>query len=117
MDHCPTGISRVLKNTRVAQAVQKGSDARRAKTEERGVYRNTLSDEVCSATQQMSLFQQPVSIVHCFNHVFAHYQQLCRRAAGTYAMEAGSAIGDSPLRLEKSAGVFVYGHSNMTNWS
>jgi DNA helicase II / ATP-dependent DNA helicase PcrA len=40
------------------QAVQKWSDARRAKTEERGVYGNTLSDEVCSATQQMSVFQQ-----------------------------------------------------------
>ena len=29
------------------------------KLQERGVYRNTLSDEVCSATQQMSVFQQP----------------------------------------------------------
>ena len=27
------------------------------KTESRGVYRNTLSDEVCSATQQMSIFE------------------------------------------------------------
>jgi hypothetical protein len=53
------GYSRVLKNTPIGQAVQKWSDARRAKTEERVVYRNTLSDEVCSATQQMNVFQQP----------------------------------------------------------
>jgi hypothetical protein len=45
----------------MGQAVQKWSDARRAKTEERGVYQNTPSDEVCSATQQMSVFQQPVN--------------------------------------------------------
>jgi activator of 2-hydroxyglutaryl-CoA dehydratase/predicted nucleotide-binding protein (sugar kinase/HSP70/actin superfamily) len=50
---------RVLKTTREGQAVQNCSDARRAKTEERGVYRNTVSDEVCCATQQMSVFQQP----------------------------------------------------------
>jgi hypothetical protein len=48
-----------LNETFLGQAVQKCLDARRAKTEERGVYRNTLSDEVCSATQQMSIFQQP----------------------------------------------------------
>jgi hypothetical protein len=41
------------------QAIQKWLDARRAKTEERGVYGNTSSDEVCGATQQMSVFQQP----------------------------------------------------------
>jgi len=41
------------------QAVQKCLDARRAKTEEQDVYGNTLSDEVYSATQQMSVFQQP----------------------------------------------------------
>jgi len=41
------------------QAVQKCSDARRARTEEQGVYGNTLSDEGCSGTQQMSVFQQP----------------------------------------------------------
>jgi len=29
------------------------------KTEPRGVYRYTLSGAVCSATQQMSVFQQP----------------------------------------------------------
>jgi hypothetical protein len=29
------------------------------KTESRGVYRYTLSGAVCSATQQMSVFQQP----------------------------------------------------------
>jgi hypothetical protein len=29
------------------------------KTEPRGVYGNTLSGVVCSATQQMSVFQQP----------------------------------------------------------
>jgi bisphosphoglycerate-dependent phosphoglycerate mutase len=53
------GANGVLKNTPLWQAVQKCSDARRAKTEERGVYGNTSSDEVCSATQQMSVFQQP----------------------------------------------------------
>ena len=52
------GANGVLKNTPLWQAVQKCSDARRAKTEERGVYGNTSSDEVCSATQQMSVFQQ-----------------------------------------------------------
>jgi hypothetical protein len=52
--------SRVLKKTFLGQAVQKCLDARHAKTEERGVYKNTLSDKVCSATQQMSVFQQPV---------------------------------------------------------
>jgi hypothetical protein len=31
------------------------------KHQERGVYRNTLSDEVCSATPQMTVFQQPAS--------------------------------------------------------
>jgi hypothetical protein len=36
-------------------AVQKCSEARRAKTESRGVYGNTLSGAVCSATQQMSV--------------------------------------------------------------
>jgi hypothetical protein len=53
-------LSGVLKNIQMGQAVQKCSDARRAKTEERGVYGNTSSDEVCSTTQQMSVFQQPV---------------------------------------------------------
>jgi hypothetical protein len=53
-------FNRVLKNILTGQAVQKRSDARRAKTEERGVYRNTSSDEACSATQQMTVFQQPV---------------------------------------------------------
>ena len=41
------------------KAVQKCLDARRARTVLRGVYRYTLSDAVCSATQQMSVFQQP----------------------------------------------------------
>ncbi len=41
------------------EAVQKCSDARRAKTESRDVYINTLSDDVCSATPQMGVFQQP----------------------------------------------------------
>jgi hypothetical protein len=53
-------FNRVLKNILTGQAVQKRLDARRAKTEERGVYGDTSSDEVCSATQQMSVFQQPV---------------------------------------------------------
>jgi len=53
------GANGVLKNTPLRQAFQKCSDARRAITEERGVYGNTSSDEVCSATQQMSVFQQP----------------------------------------------------------
>lgn len=42
----------------VRQAVQKRSDARRAKAEEQGVYGNTSSDEECSATQQGGVFQQ-----------------------------------------------------------
>ena len=50
---------RVLKNSLFGQDVQKRPDARRARTEERGVYRNTSSDEVCSATQQRCVFQQP----------------------------------------------------------
>jgi PLP dependent protein len=47
------------------EAVQKCSVARRAKTESGDVYSNTLSDDVCSATPQMSIhvpfrvFQQP----------------------------------------------------------
>jgi hypothetical protein len=36
------------------------------KTEPRGVYRYTLSGAVCSATQQMSVFQQPI-IPYFFN--------------------------------------------------
>jgi hypothetical protein len=43
---------------RYGQGVQKRLDARRAKTVERGVYGNTSSEQVCSATQQMSVFQQ-----------------------------------------------------------
>ena len=39
--------------------VQKRLDARRSKTEARGVYGNTLSVSACRATQQMRVFQQP----------------------------------------------------------
>ena len=35
------------------------SNARRAKNEPRGVYLHTLSGTVCSATQQISVFEQP----------------------------------------------------------
>jgi len=35
--------------------VQKCSDAKRTKNESRGVYKNTLSGAVCSATRQMSV--------------------------------------------------------------
>jgi hypothetical protein len=45
-------------NKDIKKTVQKCSDARRAKTEPRGVYGYTLSGAVCSATQQMSVFQQ-----------------------------------------------------------
>jgi PLP dependent protein len=48
-----------IKNSTSSAAVQKCLDARRAKTESRGVYENTSSDDVCGATQQMSVFQQP----------------------------------------------------------
>jgi hypothetical protein len=48
-------FGKVLKNIQMGQAVQKCSDARRTKAEERGVYGNTSSDEVYSATQQMSV--------------------------------------------------------------
>jgi hypothetical protein len=49
------------------------SGARRAKTELRGVYEYTLSDEGCSATPQtpsprkrgMSVFQQPTLLDYC----------------------------------------------------
>jgi len=41
----------------VEQAVQKWPYARRAKTESRGVYRNTLSDAGCSATQQVAVLE------------------------------------------------------------
>jgi hypothetical protein len=44
--------------TRSTGTVQKCSDARRAKSEPRGVYRHTSSGAVCSATQQVSFFQQ-----------------------------------------------------------
>jgi len=40
-------------------AVQKWSLQGAQKTEPRGVYGYTLSGAVCSATQQMSVFQQP----------------------------------------------------------
>jgi hypothetical protein len=49
-------IGRVLQKIQIVQAVQKWSEARRAKTEERGIYGNTSRDAVCSATQQMSVF-------------------------------------------------------------
>ena len=54
-----TFVSRLLKKHPDGRAVQKCTDARRAKTEERGVHRNTSSDEICSATLQTSVFQQP----------------------------------------------------------
>ena len=38
------------------------------KTEPRGVYGYTLSGAICSATQQMSVFQQPI-ISYFFNLV------------------------------------------------
>jgi Tfp pilus assembly protein PilV len=63
--------SRGLKNTLLRQAVQKRSDARRARTEERVVYGNTSSDEVCSATQQMSVFQRPERGVTLIESVIA----------------------------------------------
>jgi uncharacterized protein len=55
----------MLKNSLLMQAVQKRLDARRAKTEERGVYGYTLSDEGCGATQQMSVFQQLAGTSSC----------------------------------------------------
>jgi hypothetical protein len=39
------------------ETVQKRSNARRARTGLRGVYKYTLSDAVCSTTQQVSIFQ------------------------------------------------------------
>jgi PLP dependent protein len=51
------------------EGVQKWSDARRTRTESRGVYGNTLSDAVGSATQQMSVFQQPLQW-----HMIGHLQ-------------------------------------------
>jgi hypothetical protein len=42
------------------------------KTEPRGVYGYTLSGAVCSATQQMSVFQQPHSACY-FISISKHY--------------------------------------------
>jgi adenylylsulfate kinase-like enzyme len=42
------------------------------KTEPRGVYEYTLSGAVCSATQQMSVFQQPHSACY-FISISKHY--------------------------------------------
>lgn len=53
----PLEPGRVLKNIREEQAVQKGSDAKRTRPEERGVDGNTLSDEGRSATPQMALLE------------------------------------------------------------
>lgn len=49
----PKGCSNALKGTKEC------SDARRARIVSRGVCYNTLSGAVCSATQQMRVFQQP----------------------------------------------------------
>jgi hypothetical protein len=44
--------------TFVLQAVQKGLEARRARSEQRSVLKTYVSSEIRSATQNMSLFQQ-----------------------------------------------------------
>ena len=65
MKICPPSTKRfnaAMKNTAVLRAVHKRSGTRRVKTESRGVYRNTSSDEVCSVTPQMRVFQRPVSV-------------------------------------------------------
>jgi anaerobic magnesium-protoporphyrin IX monomethyl ester cyclase len=52
----------VPKKGSIVQADQKRSDARRAKIEERVVYGNTSSNEVCGATQQTGVFHRPVRV-------------------------------------------------------
>jgi hypothetical protein len=47
------------KNALVGRLFKNGLYARRAITAARDVTSNTLSDEVCSATPQMAVFQQP----------------------------------------------------------
>jgi hypothetical protein len=49
-----------LKNSLVGRLFKNAQVQGAQKTEERGVYENTSSDEVCSVTQQVSVFQQPV---------------------------------------------------------
>jgi len=51
--------SGMLKNTPLRRLFKNGQMQGAQKLKERGVYGNTLSDEVYSATQQMSVFQQP----------------------------------------------------------
>jgi indolepyruvate ferredoxin oxidoreductase, beta subunit len=53
-------LSKMMMKDMRKQTVQKCPDARCTKTEERGVYGNTLSDEVCRITPQMSGIQQSV---------------------------------------------------------
>jgi hypothetical protein len=50
-------MNRVLKNTPRGGLFKNVQMQGVTKTEERGVYRNTSSDEVCSATQQMSILE------------------------------------------------------------
>jgi hypothetical protein len=50
------------KKSLVLGLLKKCSDASAQKTELRGVYGYTLSGAVCSATQQMSVFQQPLCL-------------------------------------------------------
>ena len=58
-------LNRALKNP-FCRLVKKVQMQGAAKTESRSVYRNTLSDEVCSVTKQMGLFQQPAKIFCVF---------------------------------------------------
>jgi hypothetical protein len=52
-----TGVVKHLAETGCSKTVR----CKARKTEERGVYGNTSSDEVCSATQQMGVFEQPAA--------------------------------------------------------
>jgi U32 family peptidase len=105
-------------------AVQKSSDARRAKTESRGVYGNTLSDEVCSATQQMGVFQQPrpellipagnleklqTAVLYGADAVYVGIPGLSLRAQSAEMSLADLACG---IRLAHAQGVKVYGAIN-----
>jgi hypothetical protein len=49
-----------LKNALLCRLFKNGQMQGAQKHQERGVSRNTLSDEVCSATPQMAVFQLPV---------------------------------------------------------
>jgi adenylylsulfate kinase-like enzyme len=57
--HCHISSEGSLKNPIVLRLFKNAQMQGVQKTEPRSVYGNTLSGAVCSATQQMSVFEQP----------------------------------------------------------